>query len=365
MNRIGSRFLFTVLLSCLCLPALAFGQEAKTLIILKNAQQIGQTHFLLDPKTGPSVWWANELERRSGGRVKVKFYLSETLGKAKEMFDLARTGIAEMSGGVQGYTPGYFPLTTIAQLPYPVGSGMSYSVVAKALWQLHKKGLLDKTYNEVKVLSLDPTDVYQLFSKKKVMKLEDLKGMKIRSAGGEWPNILNAWGGTAVPVTVADMYLALRNGVIEALMHNWAAAPSWKTYDMVDYVIETHTSCAPLFSVMNLKTWNSFPPDIQKILDDLNEEFVGVTVHGWEAKGLLGYELYGTQEARPLFIKKGVKVYDLPPAEMERLRKAIIPLWETWAKDMEKNGLPGNKVMKEYVSILKSLGAKPVYEPPA
>jgi hypothetical protein len=50
---------------------------------------------------------------------------------------------------------------------------------------------------------------------------------------------------------------------------------------------------------------------------------------------------------------------------MERLRKAIIPLWETWAKDMEKNGLPGNKVMKEYVSILKSLGAKPVYEPPA
>jgi TRAP-type C4-dicarboxylate transport system substrate-binding protein len=343
-------------------PAQGAEPTAENPLVLKYAMLVPPTHFLLNPEIGPSIWWAREVEKRTGGRVKVKWFPSRQLGKSKDHFDLARTGVADAAGFVHGYTPGFFPLTTIVELPFPA-PGMSFDVAAKALWELHKRGLLDKMYKEVKVLTLDPTEQYQLFLKKKVTKIEDLKGVKLRSFGGVWPAILKAWGATPVPMPISDAYMGVQRGIIAGLPHNWAAAPSWKTYEVIDYVIETNTSCAAIGSVMNLKTWKSMPPDIQKIIDGVNEEMVGFITTGSEEKGVLGYELYGLKKARPLYIEKGIEVYKLAPAEMDNLAKAVLPLWDEWVERMEAKGLPGKKVMKEYLSILKGLGAKPVYEP--
>jgi TRAP-type transport system periplasmic protein len=331
-------------------------------IVLKYAMLTPPTHFLLDPKTGPVSRWIQAVEEATGGRVKIIVYPSESLGKAKDMFDLARTGIADIAGVVQGYTPGYFPLTTIAQLPYPAPD-MSFDVIAKAMWALEKQGLLDKKYKEVKVLSMDPTDQYQLFLKKEITKADELKGLKLRSAGGLWTEIMHAWGVTPVPMTVADLYMGLQRGIIEGLAGNWAAAPAWRTYEVCKYVLEMYTSCAPLSSVMNLRTWNSLPPDIQKAIDQVDESFVGMTTRGDQKKGILGYELYGEEVAKPLFIQKGVKVYRLSKGEMEQLRKAVLPLWDKWVNEMEGKGLPGKKVMKAYLAEIKKLGAKPIYLP--
>jgi TRAP-type transport system periplasmic protein len=129
------------------------------------------------------------------------------------------------------------------------------------------------------------------------------------------------------------------------------------------YALEVDTGCAALGIVMNLKTWNSLPADIQKIIDKVNEEFIGETTHGNAKKNILGYELYSEKVARPLFIAKGVKVYKMNQEEMEKLRKAVLPLWDKWVDDMEAKGLPGKKVMKAYLSELKKLGAQPIYRP--
>jgi TRAP-type transport system periplasmic protein len=198
-------------------------------VILKYATVLPANHFLIDPETGPISRWARQVEEETGGRVKIKIYSAESLGRAKEMFDLARTGIADISQAALGYTPGYFPLASIAELPFPA-PGLSYEVVAKAMWALKKQGLLDKKFEEVKVISLDPTDQNQLFLQKGVKKMDDLKGMKLRTSGGEWSSILHAWGAVPVPLTIADTYMGMQRGMIEGTPRNWAAAPSFKIY---------------------------------------------------------------------------------------------------------------------------------------
>gem|GEM_PF-563518 len=329
---------------------------------LKFSIFVPPSHFLLNPKTGPIIKWMEAVEQATGGRIKIKLYHSQALGKAKDHFEMARTGVADIAGVVQGYTPGYFPLTSIAQLPY-CAPGKSFTVVAKALWELHKKGLLDEKYKEVKVLSLDPTDSYQLFLKNKIDTLAGFNGMKLRSSGGEWPQIIQALGATPIPLPVTDAYLGLQRGMVDGMFLNWAASPAYKLYEVVKCVMETGLSCGPLGMIMNLDTWNSLPPDIQKIIDGVNEKFIGWTVHGSPDGSVVGYELYGESVSKPLFEKNGVQVYQMSPQEAEKFRRTLIPLWDAWVKEMEGKGLPAKQVMKAYLDILKQQGAQPVYEP--
>jgi hypothetical protein len=136
-------------------------------LILKKTVLMNLNHFYFY-ETGPYTHYYRELEKRTGGRVKVKVYPNNQLGKATEHFELVRKGVADFGLVIAGYTPGFFPLTSIAQLPFPAPD-RSFSVVSRVLWELNKKGLLDKTYQTVKVLSLDSTDKYNIFTKKKII----------------------------------------------------------------------------------------------------------------------------------------------------------------------------------------------------
>ncbi|HEY0877635.1 MAG TPA: C4-dicarboxylate ABC transporter, partial [Zeimonas sp.] len=54
--------------------------------------------------------WANRVEKDSGGRIKCEIYPSMQLGgKPPQLYDQARTGVADIVWTVPGYTPGRFP----------------------------------------------------------------------------------------------------------------------------------------------------------------------------------------------------------------------------------------------------------------
>ena len=50
-------------------------------------------------------WWARELEKRSGGKVKIKMFPGQQLAKAKEMLETISSGGADMGGAASAYTP--------------------------------------------------------------------------------------------------------------------------------------------------------------------------------------------------------------------------------------------------------------------
>src|SRR5262245_22894994 len=63
---------------------------------------------------------ATELLRRSEGRLRLRIHPSEQLGSTSDQFDLARSGRADISYLMHGATPGLFPLTELATLPFVV-----------------------------------------------------------------------------------------------------------------------------------------------------------------------------------------------------------------------------------------------------
>lgn len=339
------------------------GWAAEKTFELSFSHVMPPTHFILKPGTGAFIRFFNDMEQKTGGRVKVtKLYDSCVLGKPGDFLDHLKAGMVDIANLIPGLHPGLFPLTSIGQLAFP-GRGESLKSIEIALNELHKKGLLDKNWNEVKPLLLGATDANHLLLRKKVERFEDLKGLKVATDGGSQDELVKAWGATPMPMPSSEMYMALQRGVLDGALRNWGAILALRLYEVVKYVVEIPATCSPVSASMSLKTWEQFPSDIKKIIEELSQEYVGTVIWGSEERNIMGFGLFGEREVVPIVVSKGVEIVKLPAAEMEKMQNAIAYTWNNWAKEMEAQGLPGRKVMQEYASILSRLGVEPMYKP--
>ena len=101
-------------------------------------------------------------------------------GKPAELLSLVEKGDVDIAYTVQGYTPGRFPRTTEAELPIIFKTSEEGTC---ALWGLYQEGLLDKEYDNLKVLSLNTGVPVAVFgSSKSVATLKDFRGLRVRVA---------------------------------------------------------------------------------------------------------------------------------------------------------------------------------------
>ena len=97
--------------------------------------------------------------------------------------------------------------------------------------------------------------------------------------------------------------------------------------------------------VMNKQKWNSLPPDIQQIIDRINEEWTEKAGRTWDDIDKEGRE-YG--------ISKGLKVVKIPPEEARISVEKMKPLLDAYVKRMKEKGLPGEESLKFCQDYLKT-----------
>lgn len=61
--------------------------------------------------------WAKLVEEKTGGRVEITVYTGETLGKARDAYDMRTSGLADLAWRFVGLFPGRFPLAEVIGLP--------------------------------------------------------------------------------------------------------------------------------------------------------------------------------------------------------------------------------------------------------
>jgi TRAP-type transport system periplasmic protein len=286
--------------------------------------------------------WCKEVEKRTNGRVKVTYFPGGTLTPAAQTYDGVVKGIADIGYSVFAYTRGKFPMMAAIDLPLGYKSGTQ----ATALINAYYKKFNPKELDEVQVMYLHGNGPFLFHTKKPVYKLEDLKGMKIRAMGTTVP-IVQALGGTPVGATMPETYDAIRTGVVEGTMNPYEALQGFKLGEVVAATTESYpcANSAAMFIVMNKAKWNSLPPDIQKIIAQINEE--------WSVKqGKVWDEI--DKEGKDFVVKKGNKIITLSKEEGARWAAAVNPGLDQYAKDLNAKGLPGDEALKFCLDFLKS-----------
>jgi TRAP-type C4-dicarboxylate transport system substrate-binding protein len=201
-----------------------------------------------------------------------------------------------------------------------------------------------REFDEVKVMYFHGHGPGILHTKKPVNKLEDLKGMKIRCTGMA-AKIIAALGATPVAMPMGETYDALSRGVVDGSMAPQEALQGWKWGEVVKYTIENFGSSysTGFFVVMNKNKWNSLPPDVQKTIEQINEEYI-------EKQGKVWDEI--DKAGRDFTIGRGNKIITLSPEEDQRWEKAVRPLLTEYKKNMKDKGLPGEEVLSFYLQTI-------------
>ena len=288
------------------------------------------------------VPWAKMVEDKSGGRLKITIFPGSTLGKAQDHFDMVRNGIADLAFTSPGYTPGRFPLVSVAELPllFKTGKGAS-----QAVWSIYDKHLKPE-FKDVKMLWIWVHPPGQFHTAKKQVKvLEDLNGLKIRAATPMLTTMVKTLGATPVSLAAPETYTALERGVVDGTIFPWEAIASFKLAEVLRYHAVVNLYASPLFTFMNQKKYDSLPPDLRKVLDDLSgawgAEYTGAA---WDRN-----EADGIEAAK----KVGATVYVVPAEERQRWAAKLKPVEEDWVKSMDAKGLAGRQTLSDLREAIK------------
>ena len=287
--------------------------------------------------------WGKEIEKRTGGKVQVTMFYGGTLTPPDKCYDGVVKGISDIGFSVFSYSMGKFPLTEVIDLPL----GYKSAVVATKLINEYYSKFKPKEFDDVKVMYLHAHGPGILHTKGAVNKLEDLKGKKIRSTG-TIAKIVTALGGSPVAMPMSDTYDSLSRGVVDGTMAPVETLEGWKVGEVIKFTTEDFGAAysVAFFVVMNKAKWNSLPPDIQKIIETVNEEWIAKTGQLWDSIDKSG---------RDFSLKLGNKFIPLSKEEDAKWAKAVTPMFDEYVKEKKAKGLPADEVLKFCVDRLKQL----------
>jgi TRAP-type C4-dicarboxylate transport system substrate-binding protein len=219
-----------------------------------------------------------ELVKRSEGRLKPQLFHSAQLYKDVHVTKAVDMGTVQMAVVGNYLLDGFDINATLTHLPMFFGQPLEVTMrlldgeVGKRVSKKLQEKLSVKVIGRVFEMGFD--NCYTL--KKKITKVEDFKGLRLRHAGGAISTArFQALGAEGVVIAWPDVPMALSRGTIDGLATTTKSVESAKLHEAgLKYGLECRNHVSYYFPLVNLKFWKSLPPDLQKIFIDVWDETV-------------------------------------------------------------------------------------------
>ncbi len=202
-------------------------------------------------------------------------------------------------------------------------------------------------FNDVQVMYFHAHGPGILHTKKPVKNLDDLKGMKIVCHGLS-AKVVGALGATPVAMPMPERYDALQKGVAEGGVNPIESLKGWKLGEVIKSTTENFGSAysTGFFVVMNKDKWKSLPPDVQKVIEAVNLEWIEKTGRGWDEID---------KEGKEFTLSKGNQIIALSKEEDEKWAKLVRPILDEYVANMKAKNLPGDQTLSFCLEELKKL----------
>jgi TRAP-type C4-dicarboxylate transport system substrate-binding protein len=288
--------------------------------------------------------WCKEVNQRTNGRVQVDYFAGQTLTKAQQNYDGVVSGLSDIGFSVLAYTRGRFPVMAAVDLPLGYKNGKAATAVINEVYAK----FMPKELQDTQVMYLHAHGPGLVFTNKKpVRKLEDMKGLKFR-AHGTSADVAQALGGTPVPKPMPETYEMLQKGVVDGALYPLEASKGWKLGEVTKYGTLNYAAAytTGFYVVMNKTKWSSLPADVQKIISEINKEWVVKHGQAW---------VDSDEEGLQFFKSKGGEMISLDAKEMERWKSAVAPILNAYAAELTKQGLNGKEIVDFTVKRVEEL----------
>jgi len=297
-------------------------------------------HIPANATSAESMILIEEIEKATNGQVKITFYHSEQLGKANATMDMLRNGIADMALISQPAFPGQFSFAMGFEQPLYVIHDMYAATEIRE--ELYAKGFT-QGWENLHFICYTIQRPQWLWTKTKVTKAEDFKGLKIR-----WPdpNILKPFeqfGAVPVAMPAADEYMSLERGVIDGKNGPPELIAAGKFQEVIKYGMLPPLSVGGLAIGMSKASWDKLPADIQTAITTQ-------AVPQWREKAFQMYE-QREKEALAVIDEAGVEITTVDPAEVTRWQELAAPIIDEWIAKKTAEGYPA----QEFIDTIREM----------
>lgn len=299
-----------IVAAALCLgTTAAVAQEIKA----KFGTSLPDSH----PQTLGARKFAEIVDQKSKGRIKITVYSGAQLGSDQQMQ-------AALRGGTQEFTaPSTATLANLVKefgvfgLPFSFASEkQAYAVFdgpfgQSILAKLTDKGLVGLGYWE---------NGFRHFtnSKHPIVKAEDMAGIKVRTMQNNlYIDLFSGLGANAIPMPVNELFTALETKAVDAQENPYTVVQAQKFYDVQKYLSTTGHAYDAQVLIASKKFWDKLSDADKKLMKDAAHE---ATEYQRQASRDLN------AKARGELIKAGMEINDVSDAERQRMREKLQPV---------------------------------------
>lgn len=230
-----------------------------------------------------------------------------------------------MAYAYMAYSSDIFPIFEVFSLPFLFKTYQQAVSTTRQFFTTAPELIapLDK-YNLTPLMYTDgASQIIQ--TKKPVNSLADLKGLKLRTAGGMANTVVESLGAVPVALMVGDAYSSIQSGVVDGTYTAGLFQEMYKWYEVApNFLVPTSLIQTPLgVFIINQKLWKSMSKEDQDIINKAAVEQENIVIDRW-TKDYLG--------VMDRMKTKGCTVRILTDAETQEFSKATQPAYDKFLK---------------------------------
>ncbi len=261
-------------------------------------------------------FFAADLAKRTGGKLKAKGFASASLGNDNQMQNALIGGAQEMTVVSTATLVGIEDSFGIYDLPFVFRSEQEADAILdgnfgkKLIAKLDAKGLIGLVYWENGFRNLTN-------SKRPIAKMEDMQGVKLRVMQNPvYIDMFNGFGANAIPLAFSELFTALESRTVDGQENPINTIQSSKFYEVQKYLSITKHVYSPWIVLASKKWWDGLTADEKKAIQES-----AVASRDFERKD----SRESGAKALDVLKQKGMQVTVLAPKELDRLQDAARP----------------------------------------
>lgn len=264
------------------------------------------------------------VEERTKGAVLVELYSDAVLGDEEQMAEGMKMGTVDVMMAAAAKYANFVPEMDIYSPPYTFKNWAHYKAVAASpVEEKLRKVVMERTGDYY--LGLFTDGVRNLFSRKPIRSLAEMKGIKLRTmTGPNETNSFKALGTNPTPLAYTELYSALQSGVVDAAENTMTAILGMKFYESCKYILRTEHNFLALPFLISRKAIDKVPEALRQTVLQAGRDTV---------KEQVDIAIRMDQENEDVLKKQfGVTVFEFSKEDKEKAIELCRPVQEANAK---------------------------------
>lgn len=303
-------------------------------------------HNFIPPVANPAkhfiIPWGKKVEAASKGRIKIQhFWTMQLGGTPPQLVTQVKDGVVDITFTLPGYTAGRFPKTEVFELPFVHTTPQATTAAIQDFQDKHLKD--EWSAYHVLLLNNHAGSLFQ--TKKPVLKMADLKNMKIRTATRTGGFLLKSMGAVPVGAPLPKIPQMLSKGVIDGALLPFEIGPAIKMQELVSHFSilagkQPRLNTSVFSFLMHKGSYRKLSPDLKKVIDAHS----GRNISGWASETWARIEKPGR---KVMASKSKNKFHVIPESEVAKMRAAAKPAVQQWLKQMKSRGIDGKVLLDD------------------